>query len=230
MKKSFISFLLFMGLSSVAFAYEFQMSLIASEDLHEERQLFMNFWQPICLNNLHGGETAEDVLLAIAEAIDEEEADYLAHSGQTFFVHAVFMGQVIGYISFNVNAESQASIRMYALDKDMSDESLIKALILSIFDYVPQCKKLSMDVCPAFTYLIKVMQGLGFVLNPETFGLYELVVADRCQMCVAMNGADFWERDLESDDDSNDDAANGSWGSYDVDIERAKKAERGSGG
>ncbi len=232
MKKRVVSFLFLMSISWSVFTHEFKLSLIASEDLRQERQLFMDFWQVICFNDVRENEKFEDVPGMITQVFDREEADYLEQSGKSFFVHALFMDQVIGYISFDVFVDNQACVRQFALDKDMFDESLIKALVLSIFDYMPQCRKLSMDVCSEFVDLIEVLQGLGFVLNPEPLGVYELYVGDRCQICVAMHGPDFWERQEESDDDLDEESAdpkNGFWGSYDVGVEHMIKAELKSG-
>ena len=98
-------------------------------------------------------------------------------------------------------------------------------LILSVFDYVPQCSGITMYVVQDSIDMIQVLTDIGFVMSPLT-GAYELVVGDRCKLCEVLYGKDFWEnQDPDSQDD--DFAVTGEdWGAYDSGMPSMKNEKK----
>ncbi len=217
MKKIFIISLLFlMGMGRGIEACAFKIGLINSNDLSKERELF---------------EKEDSLASFFPHGFDDQEAYIQTHIDNSLCINAIFMDQVIGYIFFDIGLDYHAYVRELVLDLAMLDSNLVKALILSIFDYVPQCSGISIQLTLSAESIdiIQVCKDIGFVRDHLT-GMYELVVHDRCQICAVLYKEDFWETQ-DSDDDGDDFSATGEdWGAYDAHFIPTRKAEDDAGG
>lgn len=202
MNKNIFSILFLIGFSCSLLAHEFEISRMLGDDLSKPKAMFVEFWQGIAV--LSGKQSSLDSLnKEFDEYQDAYKEEYKENQESVFALQATFMDQSIGYIFFEVSEFDSVMIHHVIVDPTISDQALMKALILSIFDYVPKCRGVRVLQECLFPDLIEVLLGIGFVEKTHIEEVFDLMVGDRCKICDAMYGQDFWEK-VEEDADEGD--------------------------
>ncbi|MCX5923202.1 MAG: hypothetical protein NTU89_01410 [Candidatus Dependentiae bacterium] len=200
MNKNIFSILFLIGFSCSLLAHEFEISRFVGDDLSTHKAMFIEFWQETFATS--GKQTSlESLSKDFDEYQDAYQEAYQDEPETAFFLQATFMDQVIGYISFEVSDFDHVMVHHVILDRAMSDSTLIKALVLSIFDYVPQCRGVRVLQDCLFPELIEILLAVGFVEKTQIEEMFDLIVHDRCKLCQATYKPEFWEIDEESDED-----------------------------
>ncbi|MCX5924174.1 MAG: hypothetical protein NTZ68_02005 [Candidatus Dependentiae bacterium] len=186
MKKRFVGLMVLLTCLPLGLVgHEFDIELILSPDLRKERDLFMR-----------SHSFADQDSDFLSDEFDKEELAYKDQNGQTLFFHAIFMDEVIGYISFDTLADHKVHVRHLAIDKEMYEPVLIKELLFTVFQVVPQVGFITLVANLQQVDIIALLEELGFefVDKPQggIFGTYELFVNNKCKICDVLYGSDFW--------------------------------------
>jgi len=198
MKKRFVGLTMLLTCLSLGLVgHEFDVEPISSPDLRSERDLFMR--------SHNFADQGSDFL---SDEFDKEELAYKDQNTQTSFFHATFMDEVIGYISFDTHPDHKVYVRHLAIDSDMYEPALIKELLFTVFQVVPQVSFITLVVNLQQVDVTGLLEELGFESVCEhqdgIFGTYELFVNNKCKICDVLYGSSFWY--------GNGDEAD--WGSY----------------
>jgi hypothetical protein len=196
MKKKILSILFLIGFSCGLFAHEFEISHISSHDLSKQKELFITFWQ-----EMYDRDGKEIDLDDVSREFENDQEAYEQESEDGFFIQATLMDQVVGYMSFELRDFEKVFIHKFVVHPAISDQTLIKALILSIFDYVPQCSVIRVNPETLFFEFAQVLEELGFVKTIHIEETYDLIVHDRCKICDMKYGSEFWDIAEEEPDE-----------------------------
>ncbi|MFA5998826.1 MAG: GNAT family N-acetyltransferase [Candidatus Babeliales bacterium] len=186
MKKRFVGLMALLTCLSLGLVgHEFDIEPISSPDLRSERDLFMR--------SHSFADQGSDFL---SNEFDKEEQAYKDQNTQTLFFHATFMDEVIGYISFDASGDHKVHVRHLAIDPEMYEPALIKELLFTVFQVVPQVGFISLVANLQQVDVLQLLEELGFEFACEhqdgIFCTYELFVNNKCKICDVLYGPSFW--------------------------------------
>lgn len=173
--------------------------LVVDPNLQNYQSLFCTFkdtvqqlsTNPVMFNDLFNQEFEQEVKV------------YNKKPENIFLLQAKVFDEVVGFFSCEMILPAQFLIRQMAFDINKYGDSLLKDVLLSVFDVMPNIEKISV-VCPVeCKVLTDLLFNFGFVatgtLQNHLTDTFSLLVHSKCGMCQVLYGDDFWDQDEDFD-------------------------------
>lgn len=166
---------------------QIEIAKITNVDLSIERAFFKRCWYSIYHSCSLQQLGFSNLSKTLQDSFDQEEQDYVAHAPHRLFFHALRDGNIVGYISFEIQNDQVVDIKQIAFSpKDCTIDTL-RELIFIIFEYVDEVSCIHMTLHRQAHLYNQISKDIGFVAqsgSDRALWIQSKMQFNKCGTCL----------------------------------------------